>query len=75
MITAEQIRSDRAALGARAAMILIGSVCMSLVGCARHVVIEREQGRMDATRSISTRSETAWSVKHEPEPARETGQR
>lgn len=38
----------------------------SLLGCARHHLIERDLGRVDGAKSISSTSETAWQVKSEP---------
>ncbi len=35
-------------------------------GCARHVVVERDSGRVDGDRSITSRSDLQWNVSHEP---------
>ena len=39
---------------------------LSLVACARHHVIERNQGRVDGERSIASTSDPEWTVLREP---------
>ena len=34
--------------------------------CSRHVVIERDVGRIDGARSIASSSEERWTVREEP---------
>jgi hypothetical protein len=46
-------------------------VLLILGGCARHFVVERDAGRVDSERSITTNSDTEWTVRHAP--ASETG--
>jgi len=41
----------------------------AVVGCARHVVVERSFGRIDNERSISTNSDPQWNVQKEPTAA------
>jgi hypothetical protein len=40
-----------------------------LAGCARHVVVEREAGRIDGAKSISSYSDTQWTIVHPPAAA------
>jgi hypothetical protein len=44
----------------------LGLVASVLSGCARHVVVERDVGRVDGDRSISTSSEGQWTIQHYP---------
>jgi hypothetical protein len=37
-----------------------------LGACARHYVVERNFGRIDGERAISTNSDPQWSIQHEP---------
>ena len=49
--------------------LALGITCLLLPilgGCARHFVVERSAGRIDGERSISTNSDTGWTVRHEP---------
>ena len=48
-------------------ILLIGSL-LGLVAC-RHVVVERDAGRVDSKRSITSSSDLQWSVEREPAPA------
>jgi len=41
---------------------------MFALGC-RHVVVERDAGRVDSARSITSSSDQQWSVKREPAPS------
>jgi hypothetical protein len=50
-----------------AAVILLSLALAILGGCARHVVVERDSGRVDSQRSVTTNSDTAWTIRHEPE--------
>jgi hypothetical protein len=52
----------------RAALVLAFLASLSLAGCARHVVVERSFGRVDGARSISTNSDTEWTIRHPPDP-------
>ena len=47
----------------------VSMISMSLlfIGCARHFVVERDFGRVDSTRSISTNSDGQWTVRTEPD--------
>jgi hypothetical protein len=38
-------------------------------GCARHHVVERDAGRVDGAKSISTGSDTHWTIRQEPSAA------
>jgi len=51
--------------------LALSVACLALLilgGCARHFVVERNAGRIDGERSISTNSDTQWTVRHEPAP-------
>ena len=37
------------------------------LGCARHHVIDRHQGRVDGDRSIASTSDVDWTVQSEPD--------
>ena len=52
---------------AYALALLAGLVGLLLTGC-RHVVVERDFGRVDGDRSISTNSELDWKIQREPSP-------
>jgi hypothetical protein len=54
----------------RAAAVLLAGLSLAILGgCARRFVVEREGGRVDSARSISTYGDTAWTIRHEPEAA------
>jgi hypothetical protein len=40
-------------------------------GCARHVVVGRDVGRVDGARSLSSNSDPQWTIRHEPDPSPE----
>jgi len=42
---------------------------LALAACARHVVVDRNFGRVDSQRSITTNSDLQWQVIHPPKPA------
>jgi hypothetical protein len=39
---------------------------LCLVGCARHVVVPRDAGRVDGAKSITSMSDEEWTVHREP---------
>jgi hypothetical protein len=49
--------------------ILGTSLSLLLTGCARHVVVEREGGRIDAAKSTSSYSDTQWTIERAPAAA------
>ena len=51
----------------RLALVLASLLPVVLGGCARHVVVERNFGRVDGARSIATNSDPEWTIRHEPE--------
>lgn len=54
-------------------VLLLCSVLVLLAACTgRHVVVERETGRVDGDRSISTSSDIEWQIEQEPRPAAES---
>jgi hypothetical protein len=54
----------------RTAAVMLSILALAIpFGCARHVVVERDFGRVDGERSITTNSDTAWTIRHEPEAA------
>ena len=55
----------------RRLLLACTALLAALAGCARHVVVPREFGRIDGARSISTRSDPEWTLRQEPEPAKE----
>ena len=44
-------------------------VAATVLGCARKFVVERNFGRIDDQRSISTNSDSQWTVQKEPAKA------
>jgi hypothetical protein len=48
---------------------VLGLCALLAAGCARHVVVERDAGRVDTTRSVMTNGDAAWKVLHEPSAA------
>lgn len=50
----------------RRAGIVLGLTLSLLVACARHHVVERDVGRVDGKRSISSNSDTRWTVNRAP---------
>jgi len=52
----------------RSAAVLLSTLALAIFGgCARHFVVERDAGRVDSERSITTSSDSAWTIRHEPE--------
>lgn len=49
------------------ARVLVILTSLLLNGCARHFVVERNAGRVDSARSITTSSDELWTVQSEPE--------
>lgn len=47
--------------------VFVMSMCLLLNGCARHFVVERDAGRVDAARSITTNSDQQWTIQSEPD--------
>lgn len=45
---------------------LLAVAPLLFAGCARHVVAERNVGRIDDARSITTASDAQWTVEREP---------
>lgn len=45
---------------------LLGLCVLLVASCARHVVVEREGGRIDTARSVMTRGDGAWKIDREP---------
>lgn len=41
-------------------------VALTTVGCARHHVTARDQGRVDGDKSITSDSDEEWQVRREP---------
>ena len=48
------------------ARLLVVLMSILLSGCARHFVAERDAGRVDGARSITTTSDQQWTVQSEP---------
>jgi hypothetical protein len=48
----------------RAACVVLAA--LALAGCARHIVVERDQGEVDGEKSITSLSDRAWSIDSEP---------
>ena len=46
-------------------------VLLTMLGCARHHVIPRDQGRVDGAKSIASTSELDWRVTSEPAEPKE----
>jgi hypothetical protein len=47
--------------------MLLSLTLLLLAGCtSRHVVTERDAGRVDGARSITTNSDLQWRIEHEP---------
>jgi hypothetical protein len=53
---------------------VLGLSAFLAAGCARHVVVERDAGRVDTTRSVMTNGDAAWNVLHEPAATPPTAQ-
>lgn len=58
-----------------ALMLVCLVVCAGLVGCGRKVVVDRNFGRVDGARSISTNSDPQWTIQREPAAAGATQSR
>lgn len=50
----------------RVLLVSLVMVFAASAGCGRHVVMARDAGRVDGERSITTASDTKWSVDGEP---------
>lgn len=49
--------------------VMLGLMLLLLAACTgRHVVTERDQGRVDGARSITSNSDLEWTIEHEPAP-------
>jgi len=48
------------------AVFVVLALVLVMTGCSRHHVVERNSGRIDGARSISTSSDTDWTVQSEP---------
>jgi hypothetical protein len=53
------------------ACVILLSLALLLAGCARHFVVERDQGRVDGARSIASNSDEQWTIEREPEAAKD----
>lgn len=54
--------------------ILLGSILGLLAACTgRHVVTEREVGRVDVNRSITNDSDLRWTIERKPVTRRNEG--
>jgi len=52
----------------KSAALLLSILALAILGgCARHFVVERDFGRVDSRRSVTTNSDTAWTIRSEPE--------
>jgi len=52
----------------KSAALLLSILAPAILGgCARHFVVERDFGRVDGKRSVTTNSDTAWTIRSEPE--------
>ncbi len=46
--------------------VVVALLLSTLLSCARHHVILRDQGRVDSAKSIASTSDEAWQVLSEP---------
>jgi hypothetical protein len=58
----------------RYAVLALGLAVLLFSGCARHHVIERDVGRIDGAKSISSSSDTQWMIQQEPAASAEDAQ-
>jgi hypothetical protein len=50
----------------RSTLLILGVCTLTFAGCARHHVAERNAGRIDGAKSISTSTDTSWTIESEP---------
>lgn len=57
----------------RPAVLALAIGLLATAGCARHVVVPREGGRIDGERSVASYGDTSWTIVREPAPAGAAG--
>ena len=47
-------------------LVVVFLVLLLTLSCARHFVVERDRGRMDGDKSITSMSDVEWTIHEEP---------